>query len=272
MTKVLGIIAAQGILPIMVSDNNASVDGRSIIACIEGLASKGDYKNHIAQEFPIGKISAIIKYFKENDVKKIVICGAMKRPNFSALSVDAKGAILLAKILAAKILGDDQLLRIVAEYLEGQGFKIVAPIDYTNQVPIKTKHAPSKRESNDIELGLKAAKILGDLDIGQAVIVADGAVIGVEAIEGTDALIKRCAGFGKSGILVKCLKPTQDPRLDTPVIGVDTVKAVHESGMAGIAISGVITLNPEEVVAEANRLGIFVIEGGISIPRRRPGA
>ena len=260
MTKVLGIIAAQGILPIMVADNNASMTSKSIVVCIDGLASKDDYKNHIAQEFPIGKISAIIKYFKENNVQKIVICGAMKRPNFSALSVDAKGAILLAKILAAKILGDDQLLRISAEYLEGQGFNIVAPIDYTNQVPIKTKRVPSKSELYDIEIGLKAAKTLGELDIGQAVVVASGVVLGVEAIEGTDALIKRCAGLSKSGILVKCLKPIQDPRLDTPVIGVDTVGAVYEAGMAGIAISGVIVLNPREVVVEADRLGVFIIE------------
>ena len=157
-------------------------------------------------------------------------------------------------------MGDDQLLRIVAEYIEGQGFDVVSPIDYTNQIPIKTKRVPSKREKEDIEIGLQAAQKLGEMDIGQAVIVDHGVVIGVEAIEGTDALIKRCAGSRKSGILVKCLKPTQDPRLDTPVIGVETIRGVHDAGFAGVAVSGVIVLNPREVVAEADRLGVFVLE------------
>ena len=252
----LGIIAAQGALPIIVADNNAISGNKSIVVCIDGLASTKDYKNHISIELPIGKVGAILSFFKTHNVGKVVICGAMKRPNFSALSVDAKGVILLAKILAAKFLGDDQLLRIVAEYIEAQGFEVISPIDYTNQIPIKTKCIPSKREKDDIAIGFATARKLGELDIGQAVIVDKGVVIGVEAIEGTDALIKRC----KAGLLVKCLKPTQDPRLDTPVIGVETVRAVHDAGMVGIAVSGVIVLSPKDVVAEADRLGVFVVD------------
>ena len=259
MTRTLGIIAAEGMLPIMVANNNAISGSKSIIVCLEGLASKDDYKNHTAQESPVGKIGAILKYFKEHNVENIVICGAMKRPNFSTLSVDTKGAILLAKILAAKMLGDDQLLRIVAEYIESHGFKIVAPITYTNQTPINTKVSPSKYNHNDIEIGLKASQILGQLDIVQAVIVEKGTVLGVEAIEGTNALIKRCVAFTKSAILVKSIKPTQDPRLDTPVIGLDTIKTAHASGIVGIALSGVIIINPEEVVKEADRLGMFIL-------------
>ena len=260
MTNTLGIIAASGILPIMVADNNK---GKTAVACIKSLASKKDFASHSAEEFPIGKVSAIIKFFKDHKVTKIVICGAMKRPDFLLLSVDAKGAILLAKILSAKLLGDDRLLRIVANYVEKQGFEIVSPISYTNQIPIKTKVQPSKKDMDDIKLGLEAAKIIGKLDIGQAVIVEDRAVLGVEGAEGTDALIKRCAGLRKSakksGVLVKALKPTQDPRLDTPVIGVDTIKAVHDAGMVGIATSGVIILDPMKVIKEADRLGVFCV-------------
>jgi len=260
MKDSLGIIAAQGILPIMVADNNAMLGNKSVVVCIQGLASKDDYPNHIVQEFSIGKIGAIITYFKSNNIQKIVICGAMQRPNFLALSVDAKGAILLAKILATKILGDDKLLRIVAEYIEGHGLQVLAPIDYTNQIPIKTKRVPSQKELSDIEIGLNAAQTLGELDIGQAVVVAGGVVLGVEAIEGTDRLINRCAEFRRAGVLLKCLKPTQDSRLDTPVIGIDTVKAVHEAGMSGIALSGVIILNPQEVLDEADRLGLWIVD------------
>lgn len=264
MTNILGIIAASGVLPIMVADNHASKSkSKTIVACIESLASKKNFTRHIAEEFPIGKVSAIIKYFKYHQVTKIVICGAMQRPDFSLLSVDTKGALLLTKILSAKFLGDDSLLKIVANYIEQQGFEIVAPISYTNQIPIKTKIQPTKKELDDIQLGLEAAKIIGQLDIGQSVIVEHGVVLGVEASEGTDALIKRCAALRKSakksGVLVKILKPTQDPRLDTPVIGVNTIRAVHEAGMVGIAVSGVIVLEPVMVEQEANKLGVFCI-------------
>ena len=105
--------------------------------------------------------------------------------------------------------------------------------------------------------------MLGELDIGQSVIVENGVILGVEGAEGTDALIKRCALYRKSGkksgILVKCLKPTQDPRLDTPVIGINTLQELYNAGMNGIAISEVIIINPEEVLEEANRLGIFIV-------------
>jgi DUF1009 family protein len=249
----LGIIAAQGALPIMVADNNQS--DQSIVACIKGLAYKEDYTQHIAKEFSVGKVSAILNFFEKHHVKKVVICGAITRPNLSDISVDTKGAILLTKILAAKFLGDDQLLRIVAQYIEDQGFEVVSPIHYTNQIPIKTKLMPSKREKDDIEIGLNAAHKLGELDIGQAVVVDNGLVIGVEAIEGTDSLIKRC----KRGVLVKCLKPNQDPRLDTPVIGVETVRAVYEAGMCGIAVKGVIVIDPQAVLEESDKLGIWVV-------------
>lgn len=254
----LGIIAAKGVLPIMVASGNAASGGKTFVACISGLASKNDYQEHIAEEFPIGKAGAILKFFKSHKVEKIVICGAMERPNFSGISVDTKGALLLTKILAAKFSGDDQILRIVAEYIEKNGFKVVSPIEYLVQKNIKTKRKPQKSEIKDIQIGLNAAKILGELDIGQSVVVDSGVVIGVEAREGTDGLIKRCAKMGNASILVKSLKPTQDPRLDTPVIGTDTVKTVAEAGFIGIALSDVIIIDPDKVSDEADKLGIFL--------------
>lgn len=256
MADILGIIAAQGILPRMVADNHSSSSGSSVVACLKGSAFISDYKDHIAEEFSIGSVGSIIKFFKKHNVHKIVICGAIKRPNFSAISVDTNGAILLTKILAAKFLGDDKLLRILAEHIESKGFSIASPLEYTNQIAIKTKAQPSKSQKHDIEIGFDAAQKLGELDIGQAVVVDGGVVIGVEAKEGTDALIKRC----KSGILIKSMKPQQDPRLDTPVIGLETIKAVYKSGIDGIALYKVIVLEPEKVIAEADRLGLFIVE------------
>ncbi|MEY3196863.1 MAG: hypothetical protein RLZZ59_229 [Pseudomonadota bacterium] len=259
MSEILGIIAAHGALPIIV----ASHSKKAVVACLTGITKKSDFSEHIAEEFQIGKVSSILNFFKKHNVKNIVICGHIKRPNLSDIAVDTKGALLLSKILASKLLGDDKLLRIVAEYIEKEGFSIKSPMDYIHQKKIVTKIKPSKRNLHDIEIGMNASKTLGSLDIGQSVIIENGVVIAVEAAEGTDELIKRSKNLAKktkSAIVVKSMKPNQDPRLDTPVIGVNTIVMLYENNFAGIAIenSGVIVINPEDVLKKANELGIFI--------------
>jgi UDP-2,3-diacylglucosamine hydrolase len=127
---------------------------------------------------------------------------------------------------------------------------------------------PDKRAQNDIEIGARIARSIGALDIGQAVIVQNGQVLGVECIEGTDALITRCAPLKlepQGGVLVKAKKPQQEKRVDLPTIGVHTVERVAEYGFAGIAIeaAGALIIGRREVARRADALGIFII--GFSI-------
>ena len=110
---------------------------------------------------------------------------------------------------------------------------------------------PSKQDQIDIELGSQVIKSLSNLDIGQSVIIADGYVLGIEAAEGTDALIRRCELLRKTergGVLVKMAKLTQDMRLDLPTIGPDTIFYLAKHGYNGLAIqkSGVIIVKPAE--------------------------
>ena len=112
-------------------------------------------------------------------------------------------------------------------------------------------------------MGVRVARALGALDVGQAVVVQHGVVLGVEAIEGTDALLQRCAGIkreGQGGVLVKLKKPQQERRADLPTIGADTVRRAAEAGLSGIAVEEgqSLILDRAETVAEANRLGLFV--------------
>src|SRR5579885_1523358 len=123
---------------------------------------------------------------------------------------------------------------------------------------------PDAEAAADIAHGLRIARALGALDIGQAVVVQQGLVLGVEAIEGTDALIARCAGLrrdGPGGVLVKAAKPGQERRIDLPAIGARTVAAAAAAGLRGIAAEagGALLLDRDEVVRRADAAGLFVV-------------
>jgi DUF1009 family protein len=128
---------------------------------------------------------------------------------------------------------------------------------------------PDAGALRDIALGVEVVARLGDLDIGQAAVVQLGVVLGAEAIEGTDALLARCAALrrpGPGGVLVKLKKPAQERRADLPTIGPDTVRIAAEAGLAGIAVHAghSLIIAREQVAAAADRAGLFVI--GISVP------
>jgi UDP-2,3-diacylglucosamine hydrolase len=127
----------------------------------------------------------------------------------------------------------------------------------------------------DIALGLDVVAALGAFDIGQAAVVARGYVLGVEAAEGTDALLKRCAdlnrwGFsGRKGVLVKAPKPGQDQRFDMPTVGPRTVELAAEAGLEGIAVAAgaVLLADQVELVEKADKLGLFLY--GVRLPETR---
>jgi len=224
----------------------------------------------------------MIQYFKENKVENILLIGGINRPDFFTLRVDLTGGALIAKILKQKILGDDNLLRIVSDYIESKGFKIISPAEIlslgagtnaeigtgagagfeTRAGQITSKKVPSEQDMADIEIGKNIAKSLGALDVGQSVIVADGYVLGVEAAEGTDNLIQRCAELREKptgGVLVKMSKSAQDMRLDVPAIGVETIRLLAECGFNGVAIeqNGVIVISPESTKQMLDKAGVF---------------
>jgi DUF1009 family protein len=123
---------------------------------------------------------------------------------------------------------------------------------------------PDAEAHADIERGLRIARAIGALDIGQAVVVQQGLVLGVEAIEGTDALLRRCRELrrdGPGGVLVKTEKPGQEKRADRPTIGPRTVSLAAESGLRGIAAEAGATLliDRDEVIRLANQAGLFVV-------------
>jgi UDP-2,3-diacylglucosamine hydrolase len=254
----IGIIAGSGQLPIEIAKickNNC------FIADLAGAAYPG--YNH--KSFKLGQAGAILDYFKEHKVEHIIFAGAVKRPSLSSIKVDMAGAMLLAQIMKKKSLGDDILLKIIADFIEKRGFKIMPATDILTMQNNDNLalHRPSKQDKIDIEIGFKIIEKLGELDIGQAVVVENGYALGVEAAEGTDNLIARCAILRKNlkgGVVVKAMKPTQDQRFDIPTIGPDTILRLIENNYHGIAIkkNEVIILEPEKTYELANKNKIFI--------------
>jgi DUF1009 family protein len=160
------------------------------------------------------------------------------------------------------------LLKAVTAELEGEGFHVVAAHDVFRDLLTPAGPlgglTPDEQAEGDIARGMAVIRALGPLDVGQAVIVQQGLVLGIEAIEGTDALIERCGMLrrdGPGGVLVKMTKPTQDLRFDLPTIGVITVERCAAAGLRGIAIEAgkTIALDRDAIAAQADRLGLFVV-------------
>src|SRR5262249_48270945 len=139
--------------------------------------------------------------------------------------------------------GDDAILKGIIRFLEDEGFRVVGSEEILAGLlapyGILGKVRPDGQAKDDIAQGMEVAKALGEMDIGQAVIVENGHVLGTEGAEGTDALIERCSKLRKEkgrAVLVKVRKPSQDGRADRPAVGVQTVEKIHAAGFGGIAV------------------------------------
>lgn len=200
------------------------------------------------------------------------MAGYVGRPTLSSLRPDFVTTKLIAKLGSTIFNGDDALLSSIVKFLEGEGFKVVGADDIVQTLlapkGVLGTHAPNAEQLADITLGIKAARMLGSLDIGQAVVVEKGYVLAVEAAEGTDRLLARAGTLKQHpagvGILIKVKKPAQERRIDLPTIGTQTIEAAHKAGLAGIAVEAgqSIILEQAQVSQLANQLGLFVI--GIS--------
>lgn len=263
----LGIVAGGGELPKRLIDWCRAHNRPYYALAIHANADEKIFTKGVAHEWiRIGQAGTGFKRFKEEGVKEIVLIGTIKRPTFSELVPDLRTAAFFAK-LGAKALGDDGILRALVKEIEADGMKVVGiqevVPDLLAHEGVLTKKKPDKADEEDIRRGVEVASALGKLDVGQSVVVQQGLVLGVEGIEGTDRLIKRCADYvrkGKAPVLVKLRKPQQDMRIDLPTIGTRTVENARKSGLKGIAVHAGNTLivNEPEVIRLANEYGLFI--------------
>ena len=179
----------------------------------------------------------------------------------------------MAGAIAAARQGDDALLRFMIDVFEREGFKVIGADEaaqaLTGQAGLLAGPMPTEAHRNDLFKAAFVAGQLGELDIGQGAIVANGLVLCVEAQEGTDKMLQRCAELpveirgtaeARVGVLVKRPKPGQERRIDLPTIGLNTVELAAAAGLAGIGFEaeGALILNAEQIRERADALGIFL--------------
>jgi UDP-2,3-diacylglucosamine hydrolase len=264
----IAIFAGRGNLPKMLIEDCQKKGRRFFIFLLEGEKYEIDYSHFNPLKIGYGEMEKFLTTMKENQINNLVFIGGVTKPNFSSLKVDKRGAILLAKILANKILGDDAVLRTVVKFLEKEGLKIIR-IDelldcMVSQKTTLTKIKPSQENLDDIALGVKAIKNFSTFDVGQSLVIAQKQIIAVEALEGTDEMIKRCKNlqvdYKEKAVLLKMKKNNQSNKADLPTIGVTTIKNCAESGICGIAIqaNSTLVLEKDLVVKTADELGLFL--------------
>lgn len=216
----------------------------------------------------IGAIGKAIKLLRDQGVQDVIFAGKVSRPPLSDLRPDLKATMLLAKLGSSLLSQDDTLLRAIVNFFEDEGFNVVGVDEACPQMlspeGVLTNREPSQRTIDNINFGVPIAKEVSRLDIGQCIIVQDQQVLGIEAIEGTDGLIRRCAYYRISkngGVLVKVKKPHQERRADLPTMGVRTVEAMSQSGFSTIAIEAghSIMIDRQAIIDRANELGIHII-------------
>ncbi len=267
-TRKLGIIAGGGSIPALLV-RHCQEQGRDFfVLAIEGNADKSFFNDNIPHQWiRIGQAGTGFKRLAEEKVQDVVMIGTIRRPGFFDLVPDLRTTAFFAKI-GTKALGDDGILRALVKEIESEGMAVKGVHEVMPDILVKSgvlgKHKPDKQALADIERGIEVAAELGKLDVGQAVVVQQGLVLGVEGIEGTDELIRRCGEYkrkGAGGVLVKLRKPQQDMRIDLPTIGTRTVERAHETGLRGIAVhagNGLI-VDETEVIKLADKYGLFVI-------------
>ena len=267
----LGIIAGGGSLPEQLLASCGDKNIEPYIVGFEGQTSAEIMSGHNHCWAGLGSVGKIIKYFKSNDVTDLVLIGSIKRPSFSEIKLDFRAVKMLSS-MAFKAMGDNQVLNRIKGELELEGFTLRGVQELCDEVlvgegPLGSVE-PKPEDYTNINLGIKVSQEIGAMDIGQSVIVQNGMVIGMEAVEGTDALIERCASLlqkGGGGILVKSCKPQQDKNLDLPTIGENTVIKAYKAGLVGIAVqaNNVIITDADAVAKLANKYKIFIV--GINI-------
>jgi DUF1009 family protein len=269
----LGILAGGGPLPAQLIAACRQSGRALFVLAFKGETDPATVKGVDHAWIRVGAAGTGFELLRRAGCKELVLAGPVRRLSPVSLRPDWRTLQFFAKI-GRRAWGDDGLLSAVIKELEGEGFRVIGaeailPSLLAPAGPLG-RIAAGPAQLSDVERGIEVLRELGRLDIGQAAVVQQGVVLGLEAVEGTDLLIERCGQLmreGPGGVLVKIKKPNQETRVDLPTIGERTVKRAAEHGLSGIAVEagGTILLGKDAAVAAADRLGLFL--QGVVVPR-----
>jgi DUF1009 family protein len=269
--KRIGLIAGNGRLPQLFAEA-ARERGFEVVA----IGHRGETDPQLASLVGslswvrLAQVDRMVRILREAGVTQAVMAGGISRIRAFTEARPDLGAVRIA--LRLRSFRDDGLLRAVADYFQGAGVRIVSPADFLTRLFVPRGHLVGPKlsagQERDIALGIEVAQQLGRADVGQTVVVKNGHVLAVEAIEGTNETIRRAGKLGGAGaVVVKISKPQQDPRFDLPAIGPVTIEEMSQSGAKALAVEAgrTLILDLDQVFVAAQRHGVSIV--GVVSPR-----
>jgi len=261
----LGIIAGNGVYPRLLADGARRAGVKKIVAAAFSNETDPVLERHVnvIEWMRVGQLGRFLKFFRSQGIQHAIMAGQIAPKNLFDLRPDLKALMLLGKLKqrnAESIFAGvaDELAKIDVDLLPATTFLE----DSLAQLGVIAGPKLSSREEHDVELGWNAAKEIARLDIGQTIIIKNGTIVAVEALEGTNEAIKRGGTLAREGaVMVKVSKPNQDMRFDVPVIGVETVRIAAESRVRVIAVEAgkTLLLERDAVIALANGSNMSVV-------------
>src|ERR1700689_2084248 len=269
----VGVIAGGGAMPFAVADSLRARGFDPVVFGLRGVCDPAAAERFRHHWIAVGQYGRARKLFRAENCKNLIFIGTLVRPSLSEVRLDWGTLLIMGRVWSAFRGGDDHLLSGVGRIFEQDGFRLlglkeVAP-DLLMPEGAVTRTAPDQDAMADIARGREVLRALGPFDIGQAAVVIDGHVVGVEGIEGTDELLKRIASLRERGriraptgrgVLVKAPKSGQDLRFDLPTVGSQTVKGAGGAGLAGLAViaGNTVVADPQAMIEAADTAGLFV--------------
>jgi DUF1009 family protein len=269
----IGLIAAGGVMPFAVADSLTARGITAIVFALKGACDPVAVQRFRHHWISVGQVGRAVKLFRAENCRDLVFIGTLVRPALSEIRLDWGTLRVIGRLMAAFRGGDDHLLSGIGRILERDGFRMVGIRDVAPDLLMPhgciTRAAPNDNAVADIARGRDVLRALSPFDIGQAAVVIDGHVVGVEDIEGTDGLLARVARLRAEGrirakpargVLVKAPKSGQDLRFDLPTMGPQTVEGAALAQLAGIAIvaGNTIVVEPQAMIEAADAAGLFV--------------
>jgi UDP-2,3-diacylglucosamine hydrolase len=273
LSSPIGLIAAGGAMPFAVADSLRSRGINPILFALKGACDPVQAERFRHHWIHLGQLGRAAKLFRSEGCRDLVFIGTLVRPALSEIRLDLRTLRVIPQVLASFRGGDDHLLSGIGRILERDGFRMVGIKDVAPDLLMPegclTRSVPDAHATADIARGREVLRALGPFDIGQAVVVIDGHVVGIEDIEGTDGLLARIAQLraqgrirvaAKRGVLVKAPKSGQDLRFDLPTVGPKTVAGAADAQLAGVAVAAgnTVVAEPQAMIDAADKAGLFV--------------
>jgi len=262
-----GLIAGNGRFPFLVLEAARDQGLEVAVAAIkEETAPEIEAQAVVVEWMGVGQLGRLIRFFKREQITHAIMAGQVKHHQIFRLNAlpDLRMVRLLSRL---SLRNTDSLIGGVADELAKEGITLVDSTALLGSLMARegvlTERPPDKDESRDLEYGIQIAREVARLDLGQTIAVKERAVVAVEAMEGTDAVIARAGQItgGKSFVVVKVAKPGQDMRFDVPVIGLATIETMRDAGATAISVTADKTLlfDKERLIDAANKARISII-------------